>query len=50
MSEKKSDFLPASIGFFGGAIILALILFGISMATTSKYKAKEAATAEHKTP
>ena len=49
MTQKKSDLSAAALGFFGGAIVLALVLFGISRMTTQKYE-KEAAAAEHKAP
>jgi len=49
MSQKKTDLSAAALGFFGGAIVLALILFGISRMTSQKYE-KEAAAAEHKAP
>jgi hypothetical protein len=52
MSEKKSDFGTAALGFFGGAIVIGLWLFGVSKFTTSKYEGehaeKAAPSAEHK--
>lgn len=47
-----SDKTTATIGFFGGAIVVALILLGVSLMTTSNFKAKHgpAAAAEHKSP
>jgi hypothetical protein len=40
---KKSDFPVAALGFFGGAIVLALVLFSISRATSAKYDRQETA-------
>ena len=50
---KKSDFPSAALGFFGGAVVLALILYGVSVWTSGKFEAHEpgaAPAAEHKTP
>jgi hypothetical protein len=41
---RKSDFPAAALGFFGGAIVLALVLFSISRATSSQYARQETAT------
>lgn len=34
----------AALGFFGGAILLALVLFSISRLTSAKYDRQETAT------
>ena len=41
--SRRSDFPIAALGFFGGAIVLALILAGISRLTTQKYEKRAAA-------
>jgi hypothetical protein len=49
----KSDLPAAALGFFGGAIVVALILFGVSRWTTGRFASHEApaaAGAEHKSP
>jgi hypothetical protein len=51
MTEKKSDFPTAALGFFGGAIVIGLWLFGVSKYTDTKFAGhseKPAAEAEHK--
>jgi hypothetical protein len=40
--SHKSDFGPASIGFFGGVIILAAFVFTISRWTTAKFESHKA--------
>jgi hypothetical protein len=40
--SNKSDFTPAAIGFFGGAIILAVLVFTISRMTTAKFESHKA--------
>lgn len=47
---RRSDFPAAALGFFGGAVVLALVLFTISRMTTHKYEQREAAAVEHKQP
>jgi hypothetical protein len=48
MSDKST----ATIGFFGGAIVVALILLGVSLMTTSNFHKKHGAApaAEHRGP
>ncbi|HKS05515.1 MAG TPA: hypothetical protein VJR92_04305 [Gemmatimonadaceae bacterium] len=54
MTTKKSDFGAAALGFFGGAVVLAAILYGVSVWTTSRFAAHEGTgatpAAEHKSP
>jgi hypothetical protein len=45
--SRTSDFPAAAIGFFGGAILVALILFGVSRWTTSKFEGNAPAAAAH---
>jgi len=45
--SKPSDFPAAAIGFFGGAVLVALILFGISRWTTSRFESHAPAAAAH---
>jgi hypothetical protein len=54
MTTKKSDFGSAALGFFGGAIVLAAILYGVSVWTSGQFAAHEGGgatpAAEHKSP
>lgn len=43
--SQKSDFGPAAIGFFGGVILLAALMFALSRWTTAQFASHEAAPA-----
>jgi hypothetical protein len=43
LTTKTSDFPTAAVGFFTGAIVLAAILWGVSVWTTSRFASHEAA-------
>ena len=51
-AEKKSDFPTAAAGFFGGAILVGLWLFLVSVQTTKRFEKEHAGaaapSAEHK--
>jgi hypothetical protein len=40
--SQKSDFAPASIGFFTGVILIAAFVFAISRWTTAKFESHKA--------
>jgi hypothetical protein len=43
--SQKSDFPAAAVGFFGGVILVAAILFGISRWTSAQFASHEPAPA-----
>jgi hypothetical protein len=49
--SAPSDRNTATMAFFGGAIVVALILFGVSRWTTSRFESHSAApAAAHQSP
>ncbi len=45
LMAHKSDLAPAAIGFFGGAILLAVMMFALSRWTTAQFAGHDAAPA-----